>query len=133
QPRPENLRLQRNFIARLAAFIKKFHETKYRHRDLYFSHIFYANNGEFHLIDLARAFKPRIFTERFRIKDIAQVHYSAPARHFSRTDRLRFYINYSGRDKLNTTDKVFIKKAMAKAERMARHDTKHGKPVPFTT
>ncbi len=133
QPTPENLRLRRNFIARLAAFIKKFHETKYRHRDLYFSHIFYADNGEFHLIDLARAFKPRIFAERFRIKDIAQVHYSAPARYFSRTDRLRFYINYSGRDKLTTTDKVFIKKMMAKAKRMVQHDTRHGKPAPFAT
>ncbi len=133
QPTSENLKIRRHFIARLAAFVKKFHETKYRHRDLYFSHIFYADNGEFHLIDLARAFKPCIFAERFRIKDIAQVHYSAPARYFSRTDRLRFYFAYTGRDKITTTDKLFIKKVMAKAERMARHDTKHGKPAPFAT
>jgi heptosyltransferase-2 len=131
QPTSENLKSRRNFIARLAAFVKKFHETKYRHRDLYFSHIFYADNDQFHLIDLARAFKPRVFDERFRIKDIAQVHYSAPARYFSRTDRLRFYFAYTGRDKLTTSDKAFIKKVTAKAERMALHDKKHGRLAPF--
>jgi heptosyltransferase-2 len=130
-PTAKNLKLRRNFITRLAAFVKKFHETKYRHRDLYFSHIFCANNGEFHLIDLARAFKPRIFAERFRIKDIAQVHYSAPARYFSRTDRLRFYFAYTGRDKLTTSHKLFIQRVIAKAERMAQHDIKHGKLAPF--
>jgi hypothetical protein len=36
----EKLKLRRNFIAQLAAFVKKFHETDYRHRDLYLSHIF---------------------------------------------------------------------------------------------
>lgn len=131
QPTPENLKLRRDFIARLAAFIKKFHQTKYRHRDLYFSHIFYADNGQLHLIDLARAFKPRIFAERFRRKDIAQVHYSAPGRYFSRTDRLRFYFAYSGRDRLTDKDKLFIKRVTTKAKQMARHDIKHGRPVPF--
>ncbi len=131
RPTPDNLKLRRDFIAQLAAFVKKFHKTSYCHRDLYFSHIFYADNGQFHLIDLARAFKPRIFAERFRIKDIAQLHYSAPARYFSRTDRLRFHFAYSGRDKLTDKDKRFIQKVMTKAKQMARHDMKHGRPVPF--
>ena len=41
----ENLKLRRNFITQLAGFVKRFHETGYRHRDLYFSHIFYNANG----------------------------------------------------------------------------------------
>ncbi len=127
----ENLKLRRNFIAQLAVFVKKFHETKYRHRDLYFSHIFYSNNGRFYLIDLARTFKPSLFAERFRIKDIAQVYYSAPNRHFSRTDRLRFYLGYTGHSKLTSKDKVFIRKVINKTKRMARHDIKHGRAVPF--
>jgi len=127
----ENLKMQRNFIAQLAAFIRKFHKTKYRHRDLYFSHIFYDNNGKFFLIDLARAFKPILFAERFRIKDIAQVYYSAPAEHFSKTDRLRFYHIYKDCGKLTEKDKVFIRKVVHKAKRMARHDIRHGRAVPF--
>jgi len=129
----ENLKLRRAFIARLASFIRKFHETDYRHRDLYFSHIFHSDSGEFYLIDLARAFKPVLLAERFRKKDIAQVYYSAPAKYFSRTDRLRFYLCYTGRRKLTEKDKLFIRKVVSKAKRMARHDIKHARPVPFAS
>jgi heptosyltransferase-2 len=128
----KTLKLRRNFLVQLASFIRKFHQTNYRHRDLYFSHIYYDDNGNFYLIDLARAFKPFLLRERFRIKDIAQLHYSAPARHFSRTDRLRFYLGYAGQSKLTKNDKIFIRKAIKKAELMARHNIKHGRTTPFT-
>lgn len=127
----EKLKLRRNFIARLAAFIKKFHETDYRHRDLYFSHIFYGDGGQFYLIDLARTFKPCLFAERFRAKDITQLYYSAPGGYFSKTDRLRFYLGYAGRDRLTNRDKLFIRKIINRAKRMARHDIKHGRAAPF--
>ncbi len=130
-PTAENLRMRRDFIRRLAAFIKKFHETNYRHRDLYLSHIFYSDDGRFHLIDLARAFKPFLLAERFRVKDIAQVYYSAPGNSFSGTDRLRFYFALAGRSKLTVKDKAFIRKVINKAKRIARHDIKHGRTAPF--
>lgn len=126
-----NLNLRRNFIAQLAAFVRKFHQTDYRHRDLYFSHIFHDNTGSFHLIDLARAFKPNILRRRFQVKDIAQVYYSAPGKYFSNTDRMRFYLGYTDQTTLSGKDKVFIRKVIKKANRMARHDIKHGKVVPF--
>jgi heptosyltransferase-2 len=129
----ENLKLRRNFITQLAAFVKKFHETKYRHRDLYLSHIFYGDNGRFYLIDLARTFKPGLFAERFRVKDIAQVYYSAQGRYFSKTDRLRFYLGYTGHSKLTRKNKVFIRKVINKTRRMARHDIKRGRTVPFAS
>jgi heptosyltransferase-2 len=127
----ETLKLRRNFLAQLASFVKKFHQTNYCHRDLYLSHIYYDDEGSFHLIDLARAFKPILLGERFRIKDIAQLHYSAPARYFSRTDRLRFYLGYAGQSNLMKNDKIFIRKAIKKADLMARHNIKHGRIVPF--
>ena len=126
-----NLRLRRDFISRLADFVKGFHETGYRHRDLYFAHIFCSDDGRFYLIDLARAFKPLILSRRFQVKDIAQIYYSAPGRLFSNTDRLRFYLRYAGRGRLAGRDKLFIRKAVKKARRMARHDVKHGRKVPF--
>ncbi|MHC4118130.1 MAG: lipopolysaccharide heptosyltransferase II [Planctomycetota bacterium] len=131
QATSENLKLRRDFIARLADFVKEFHETGYRHRDLYFAHIFYDDDGKFYLIDLARAFKPIVLSRRFQIKDIAQIHYSAPGRHFSKTDRLRFFLRYSDRGRLTGRDKVFIRSVLNKAQRMARHDRKHGREVPF--
>ena len=126
-----SLKLRRNFIAQLASFIKKFHETDYRHRDLYFSHIFYSDNDKFHLIDLARVFKPFFLRRRYQIKDIAEVYYSAPAQYFSKTDRLRFYMAYTGQSRLIKKDKMFIRKVINKANRMARHDRKHGREAPF--
>ena len=127
----ENLKQRREFIAGLAGFIRKFHETNYRHRDLYLSHIFYSDTGNFYLIDLARAFQPIILTRRFQIKDIAQIYYSSPGKFFSRTDRMRFYMNYAERHKLTMTDKAFILKIINKAQQMARHDSKHGRYAPF--
>lgn len=129
--RKESLGLRRNFIVQSAAFIKKFHETNYRHRDLYLSHIFYSDTGEFYLIDLARVFGPIVLRRRFQIKDIAQVYYSAPGKHFSKTDRMRFYMAYTGQKRLTKKDKIFIRKVINKAERMARHDIRHGRVVPF--
>ncbi|UCF14651.1 MAG: hypothetical protein JSW59_14650, partial [Phycisphaerales bacterium] len=131
QAKDEHVKLRRDFIAELANFVKKFHETGYRHRDLYFSHIFHSDDGEFYLIDLARAFRPIVLSRRFQIKDIAQLHYSAPGLHFSKTDRLRFYLHYTGRNRLASEDKVFVRKVLHKAKRMARHDRKHGGEVPF--
>jgi len=129
-PTAENLKQRRNFISQLASFIRRFHQTGYCHRDLYFSHIFYDNRGNFYLIDLARVFKPVFWRQRFQIKDIAQVYYSAPAKYFSRTDRLRFYLAYTRVKKLTKKDKIFIRKVISKVERMAQHDIKHGRCVP---
>jgi heptosyltransferase-2 len=129
----ENLRMRRRFIGQLAAFIRKFHDTGYCHRDLYLCHIFRTPDDQFYLIDLARAFKPMLLGTLYRIKDVAQLHYSAPAKYFSRTDRLRFLRAYLGREKLNAEGKVLIRRITNKAKRTARHDAKHGRAVPFTT
>jgi heptose I phosphotransferase len=127
-----NLRQQRDFIERLGQFAKKFHKTGYRHRDFYLAHIFYSDDNTFYLIDLQRAFKPRILAERFRVKDIAQLYYSAPGSAFSRTDRLRFYKSYTGKKLLDGRDKAFIRKVVKKANRIARRESKYGRLVPFT-
>ncbi|MHC4105902.1 MAG: lipopolysaccharide kinase InaA family protein, partial [Planctomycetota bacterium] len=127
----EKLKLRRNFIYQAATFIKIFHATNNRHRDLYLSHIFYGESGNFYLIDLARVFRPILMRKRFQIKDIAQVYYSAPGKHFSKTDRMRFYMTYAGQSKLRRKDKSFIRKVINKAEQMARHDIKHDRAVPF--
>jgi heptose I phosphotransferase len=128
----ENLNQQRKFIQRLGQFAKQFHDTGYRHRDFYLAHIFYSDDGTFYLIDLQRAFKPYILAERFRVKDIAQLYYSAPGSVFSKTDRLRFYKSYAGKRFLDEYDKAFIRKVVRKVNRIARREIKHGRLVPFT-
>jgi heptosyltransferase-2 len=128
---PGNESLRRDFIVRLADFVRRFHETGYCHRDLYLSHIFYDKSGQFHLIDLARAFQPSTLSGRWRVKDIAQLHYSSPAGYFSNADRLRFYMAYSKHEGLTAGDKRFLRKVLRKAGRMAQHDDRHGRTVPY--
>ena len=128
----ENVERKREFICKLADFARRFHETDLRHRDFYLCHIFLTTDEEFYLIDLHRTFKPMLFDERFRIKDITQLYYSAPGDVISRADRLRFFKRYLGRERLSRADRAFIRKLKSRAWRMADHDIKHGRVVPFT-
>jgi hypothetical protein len=126
----EKLKARRKFINSLAEFARKFHTTGYRHRDFYLAHIFH-HDGIFYLIDLQRAFKPLLLAERYRIKDIAQLSYSAPKKYFSRTDRVRFYLAYSSKKRLERSDKSFIRAVIRKMSLMADHDRRHNRIVPF--
>ncbi|OHB57208.1 MAG: lipopolysaccharide heptosyltransferase II [Planctomycetes bacterium RBG_13_44_8b] len=122
---------RRVFAENLAAFVRKFHETGYRHRDLYLCHIFCNPQCRFTLIDLNRVFKPAFFSQRYRIKDLSQLYYSAPSKIFTKTDRLRFFLAYLQKDKLSKEDKILIKRVKSKTQRMAKHDKRHGRMVPF--
>ncbi|MHC5088912.1 MAG: lipopolysaccharide kinase InaA family protein [Planctomycetota bacterium] len=124
-------RLRRDFILKLADFIRRFHKTGYRHRDLYLCHIFVSNNETLYLIDLHRTFKPKFLGRRYQVKDLAQLHYSCPGDKISRADRVRFYLAYTQKKKLSSSDKVLIQKIHSKALRIARHDRKQGRAVPF--
>lgn len=124
-------RARKAFIVRLADFVRRFHETGFRHRDLYLSHIFLSEDGGLSLIDLHRCFRPKFLNERYRIKDIAQLHYSCPGDMITLSDRIRFYREYKKTNKLTSADKTWIRKVHVKALRIGRHDRKHGRVVPF--
>ncbi len=124
-------RSRKDFILKTADFVRRFHQTGYRHRDLYLAHLFLSSGETLYLIDLHRTFKPRLLADRFQIKDIAQLHYSCPGDVISLADRLRFYRAYKQKNKLTEADKAWIRKVHAKALRIARHDRKHGREVPF--
>jgi heptose I phosphotransferase len=122
---------RKNFIESLAAFVRKFHDTGFRHRDLYLCHIFCNSQGQFTLIDLNRVFKPLFFSQKYLVKDLAQLYYSAPGKIFTKTDRLRFFLAYLRKNKLSKKDKIVIKKIKSKAQRMAKHDKRHSRTPPF--
>jgi len=122
---------RRAFIETLAQFIRRFHDTGWRHRDLYLAHVFLDADSRFHLIDLHRAFRPHWRSTRWRLKDLAQLHYSAPGPVFSCTDRIRFYRCYMGIDRLRPVDRRYLRRIRRRAWRMADHDLRHGRPVPF--
>jgi heptose I phosphotransferase len=122
---------RKHFIVHVADFVRRFHATGCRHRDLYLCHLFLDKNNTLYMIDLQRVFKPLLLSERFRIKDLAQLYYSAPGRSVSRADRLRFFLHYRQHDRLTPADKRLIRRVIRKARRIAAHDRKKGRPIPF--
>ncbi|HDZ20004.1 hypothetical protein LCGC14_0335230 [marine sediment metagenome] len=67
----------------LADLVARLHRGGCVHQDLYASHLFLdegADGDELYLIDLARVFRPRWRRFRWRVKDLAQLKYSMPAR-----------------------------------------------------
>jgi len=122
---------RKKFIKNLAGFVRKFHDTGFRHRDLYLCHIFCNLQEQFTLIDLNRAFKPFAFSQKYLIKDLAQLYYSAPGDTVTKADRLRLFLAYQQKEKLTKYDKAIIKKIKLKALRMARHDKKYNRTAPF--
>lgn len=128
---PSSHKMRCEFINKLADFTRKFHDTGYRHRDYYLCHIFLVNEKDFCLIDMHRSFTPGFLSERYRLKDITQLHYSSPGDIISQADRLRFYLRYRGKDRPDESDRKFLRKVKAKAWRVALHDIKHERVVPF--
>ena len=128
---PSAHKLRCEFINKLADFTRRFHETGYRHRDYYLCHIFLVDGKDFCLIDMHRSFRPTLFCERYRLKDITQLHYSSPGDLISQADRLRFYLRYRGRQRVDETDRKFLRKVKRKAWNMAVRDVKYGREVPF--
>jgi len=114
-------------IETVAMLARKFHDNGWRHRDFYLCHIFISKTEgkiQLTLIDLARVFRPRWRPERWRIKDLAQLNYSARVKTFSRTARMRFAHEYFRCAKLSNVQKNLLRKIIKKTESISQHDRK---------
>lgn len=114
-------------IRRTAQFIGRMHRCGLYHRDLYLSHIFLSKDRDSQerlcLIDLQRVFRPRFLVRRWQVKDLAQLYYSARA-YFSRSQQLRFLLEYAEHRHSTGQDKRLVRDIIRKAERIRRHDEK---------
>ncbi len=116
---------KRSVIAKVAELARKLHNAGMNHQDFYLNHFFLDDEGEFYLIDLQRVQQNSCVPRRYRIKDLAQLNYSAwYYGGFTSSDRMRFLFRYLGRKKLTTEDKLLVRQIIAKTERIARHDVK---------
>ncbi len=118
-------------IARqLASLVARLHSAGLYHRDLYVSHIFVHpladGDPELYLIDLQRVRQARWRQRRWRIKDLAALHYSTPATAATAADRIRWMKRYLGTWRLTRPHKALIRAVGRKAARIARHSRKHG-------
>ena len=111
-------------LCRLAALIRKMHAAGFNHRDLYLCHILRNGQGNLYIVDLHRVQQRAAVPERWLVKDIAALNYSAPAGIISHTDRLRFLKTYLGTKRLSDRDKRFALKILKKTEKMVEHNKK---------
>ena len=117
---------RREIIEQLAAIVRLLHRHRLFHRDLYLCHFLLTRNADrgivLRVIDLARMIERPIRDQRWRIKDLAALEYSAWAPLVTRTDRLRFLKLYFGQDISRDSLKREMSFIHARARRMAKHD-----------
>lgn len=106
----------------LARITKLMHGAGINHRDYYLVHIRVGVGDSLFITDLNRADLRNVVPERWIVKDLAALHFSAPSKHVSKSERARFLTAYTGK-RLRESG-VLIKAITRKAARMASHTAK---------
>ncbi len=122
-------------IARLA---RALHQARRYHKDFYLCHLFvpeedigrpYSLRGRVFLIDLHRLGHHRWLGWRYRVKDLAQLLYSADIPGIDDRDRLRFFRCYWQADQLGSRGRHLRRAILWKAGRYRRHNAKKSRVV----
>jgi heptose I phosphotransferase len=120
-------RERREIVRQLALVVRRLHANRLFHRDLYLCHVFRSFDHEgrvvLSLIDLARMLEHPRRRQRWMVKDLASLAYSAPSPLVTRADRVRFLYHYLPVTKA-TKPRVrrLIGYIERRAQRIARHD-----------
>jgi tRNA A-37 threonylcarbamoyl transferase component Bud32 len=108
---------RRELILRLADYTRRLHDHRFVHHDYFWRNIILTGQSldHFHLIDAhkGRCWRPWE-ANRCRAKDLAALDAPAP-RFFRRTERLRFFLAYSGHARLTVADKQLIRGVLGQA------------------
>ncbi len=136
-----DLRVRRGLSRTLAQVVARLHDNRLIHRDLYLAHVFIDDrlgadfaDPSLTLIDLQRVFRPWLAGLwgaipgagwwRWVVKDLASLNYSTPADAASTADRVRWFKQYRGVDRLGRGDKLLLRWVTRKTRRIARHDAR---------
>jgi heptose I phosphotransferase len=107
----------------VAALIARLHEGGVNHRDFYIGHLLMDSSdrtGEtICLMDFNRADIRTVVGLRWRVKDLAALHFSLPLRRMCVAGRLRFLLEYAGGDTALVRD--LARKIHERVERTTRH------------
>ncbi len=129
---------RREIIRQLALVARRMHRHGFFHRDLYLSHVLLTRNGDggvvLHLIDLARMLANPRRRQRWALKDLAALDYSAPRPLVTRADRLRFLYDYDpelsrGHSRRRELLRELAEEIGRRTQRMARHDRRRRQRV----
>lgn len=130
---PPPPRLRHALTRRLAMMAKGMHDAGLNHRDCYLCHFLLDNAtcGEalprLYVIDLHRAEIREEIPFRYRVKDVAGLHFSSMDVGLSRRDRFRFMKIYSGKELRDTLrdDAAFWRAVDAAAVKLYRKERRN--------
>jgi hypothetical protein len=110
-----NRKWRTDILLQVADILRFFHKQRFCHNDFQWRNILVredTGNTEVFMIDcpFGRKFSWPMLGYR-KIKDLGSLDEHA-RKHISRTERLRFYKHYTGRNKLNGSDKKVIRKML---------------------
>lgn len=115
---------RRAFARELGDLTRRFHDAGFVHKDYYLYHVFILRSPlsegslQLALIDLQRVVEPSLFIERWRVKDLAALAYSALKIGMPRTDLARFFRAFRGGGRLTGEDKSLARKILSRAARL---------------
>jgi heptose I phosphotransferase len=112
---------RRSLIEQVALLTGAMHAAGFNHRDLYLCHFLRNAGGALYIVDLHRVQQRARVPERWLVKDLAALNYSARGL-VSRTDRLRFFKAYLGISRLERRDRRFALKVLKKTRKMIEHN-----------
>lgn len=115
----------RPVIHAVARAARTMHAHGLHHQDFYLGHLMVPEAGEpdpLYVIDLGRVRHAARLSQRWVVKDLAQLNYSA--KDATRSERLRFVREYLGRP-LTEADRPLLRRIARKSERIARHSQKN--------
>lgn len=118
---------RRTLIEKIARIAADIHSNGMAHQDMYLVHFFVKENeeDEVYIIDLQRVIFSNNLADRWRVKDLAQLLFSARPL-VSATEILRFWKTYAEyTDKALYRDKKLVRKIFAKAARIKAHSEKN--------
>jgi len=116
-------------LQEIASLAKKMHARGYHHRDFNATHILlHYDHGSakplLALFDLQRVEKKRSIAARWMIKGLARLNYSLPDHIFSTQDKLRVFLSYHEREKLDLVRRILWFWIQRKEARITRHTEK---------
>lgn len=116
---------KRRIIRALALLTRKMHKASLSHKDYYLGHIFIRPADlSFFVLDLQRVDSRLRWGDRWAVKDISALDFSALPECVSSADRMRFFKVYWGSGRLDAAAKRFIRRVLRKREKIARHTEK---------
>jgi UDP-glucose:(heptosyl)LPS alpha-1,3-glucosyltransferase len=124
-PPSQAAKRRRLLVSAVARLTREMHGLGFNHRDFYLCHIFIKDEDrmppELRIIDLQRLGIRRRPARRWRIKDLAQLHFSSLAIPVTEWDRLRFFALYAPPGGDRRERRRIITRVLRKSRSIARH------------